>query len=68
VAVFTSPTVGEVINLPPPEEGVFFLVSAVVAAAVKGRADVLRPGTGPADNCVRNEAGQVVGVTRLIRA
>lgn len=68
VAVFTPPTVGEVINLPPPEEGVFFLVSAVVAAAVRGRADVLRPGTGPADNCVRNEAGHVVGVTRLIRA
>ena len=68
VAIYSPPTVGEVINLPPPEEGTFYLVSAVVAAAVRGRADVLRPGTGPADACVRNEAGQVVGVTRLIRA
>ena len=68
VAVMTSPTVGEVINLPPPEEGTFYLVSAIVASAVRGRPDVLRPGTGPADACVRNEAGHVVGVTRLIRA
>ena len=70
VAVFSPPTVGEVINLPPPEEGTYYRVSAVVAAAptVKGRPDVLRPGTGPNDNCVRNEAGHVVGVTRLIRA
>lgn len=70
VAVFTPPTVGEVINLPPPEEGTLYLVSAIVAAAptVKNRPDVLRPGTGPNDAAVRNEAGHVVGVTRLIRA
>jgi len=61
---------GEVIGLPEPAEGIFYLVSGFVGAAVggrSGRGDVLVPGTGPNDGAVRNEKGHVVAVTRLNR-
>lgn len=66
-----SPTVfGAVDGLPAPVEGVFLLVSAMVGSALagRGRTDVLMPGTGPADNAVRNDKGHIVAVTRLIAA
>lgn len=44
-----------------------FIVSAIVGAACKGRADVVCPGTGPADGAIRNEHGHIVAVTRLVR-
>lgn len=62
---------GEVVNLPPPTEGIVFIVSAVVGAEVRTRADVLCPGTGPNDNAVRiadgPRKGQVEAVTCLVR-
>lgn len=62
---------GEVVNLPPPTEGVIFIVSAVVGAAVRGRADVVCPGTGPNDGAVRipdgPRKGQIEAVTCLVR-
>lgn len=64
-----SPTVfGEVTGLPAPVEGTFFIVSAMVGSALagRGRTDVLMPGTGPNDGALRNEAGHIVGVTRLV--
>jgi hypothetical protein len=78
VLVAMPDTFGEVIGLPEPAEGVFFVVSAVVGAAVRGRSDVLVPGTGPSDGAVRApdtlpdgtpnpRKGQVVAVTRLKR-
>ena len=65
--VFAPDTLGEVENLPEPQEGVVFVVSALVGAALsperKALKDVVVPGTGPKDKPVRNEQGQVVGVT-----
>ena len=67
VACFTSPQWGEVVDLPSPQEGVALLVSGLVAGRVC-RVDVFSPGTGPQDGAVRNAAGQIAGVTRLIRS
>jgi hypothetical protein len=62
--------VQEVEGLPPflpPEEGIFFIVSALVGAhmSVRGRGDVLVPGTGPRDGAIRDNKGHIVAVTRL---
>jgi hypothetical protein len=65
-----SPTkFGEVTGLPAPQDGVVFVVSGMVGSALagKGRADVFVPGTGPNDGALRNEAGHIVGVTRLVQ-
>ena len=64
-----SPTVfGEVSGLPDPTAGTVFVVSGLVGSALagRGRTDVFVPGTGPHDGARRNEAGHMVGVTRLI--
>ena len=52
---------GEVLGLPASQEGVFLLVSSLVAQAAKemGRGDIIAPDTGP--TAVR-ENGQVVAV------
>ena len=56
---------GEVTGLPEPQEGVIYIVSALVAQAAK-RSDVVSPATGhPA--CVRNN-GQIVSVPGFVRA
>jgi hypothetical protein len=69
VPVFGRDTFGEVIDLPAPADGVFYVVSGMVGAALNGsRNDVLVPGTGPKDNAIRNEAGHIVAVTCLKRA
>lgn len=56
---------------PGTRPGTFFIVSAIVGAALHAsgstRTDVLCPGTGPADGAVRNEQGHIVAVTRLVR-
>ncbi len=59
-------TYGDIVNLPDPEPGVFFVVSALVAQAAwaAGRRDVLAPDTGA--GAIRDEEGKIVGVTRLI--
>ena len=56
-----------VVGLPDPVPGVVYVVSGLCAGFIKGRTDVVSPGTGPADGAIR-EAGQIVAVTRLIRA
>lgn len=67
VELWSSSSLGAVVDLPDPEEGVLLLVSSLVAGAAK-RADVFSPGTGPNDGAVRNDKGHVVGVTRLVRS
>ena len=65
-----SPTVfGEVSGLPAPTAGTAFVVSGMVGSALtgRGRTDVFVPGTGPNDGALRNEAGHIVGVTRLVQ-
>ena len=53
---------GEVENLPPQEEGVMLIVSALVASATKGRDDLLVPG-----ELVRDDGGNIVGCKSLRR-
>ena len=76
IPVATPTVFGAVENLPPPVEGVFYIVSALVGAALNGtRSDVVMPGTGPndgairfAEDCAEGKKGQIQAVTRLIRA
>lgn len=71
VPVATPTTFGDVSGLPTPVAGTFFVVSALVGAALRAsgstRQDVLCPGTGPNDGAIRNDAGHIVAVTRLVR-
>lgn len=54
----------EIVNLPPPEEGTWFIVSGLVRTALGDtREDVLAPDTGA--TAIR-ENGQVVAVTRMV--
>lgn len=68
VPVASATVFGAVTDLPDPQDGVFFLVSGMVGAALvgRGRTDVLMPGTGPNDAAVRNDKGHIIAVTRLI--
>lgn len=59
-------TFGEVTGLPEPQSGTLYIVSGMVAAAVKGRADVISPATGHPD--AQRENGQVVSVPGFIYA
>ena len=55
---------GEVENLPAPEEGVIYIVSAMVLSRAPDRHDVVAPATGhPA--CVR-ENGRIVSVPGFV--
>ena len=58
---------GEIENLPEPEEGTIYIVSAVVLAAAKnkGRTDVVAPATGHPD-CIRKD-GFIVSVPGFVR-
>lgn len=58
----TETIFGEVTGLPPETEGVYLIVSRMVASAAKGRSDLLVPGLQ-----VRNESGQVIGCKSLDR-
>ena len=62
-------TYGAVEGLPDPVEGTLYVVSAMVLGRpeCQGRDDVVGPGTGPKDGAIRNEAGNVIAVTRLVR-
>lgn len=53
---------GKVENLPEPQEGVVYVVSALVAQAVPDREDVFIP-----DDTVRDEQGRIIGVRALAR-
>ena len=55
-------TYGELNGLPEQQVGVYLVVSRLVAAAAKGRNDLLVPGS-----LVRNEQGQPIGCKGLAR-
>jgi hypothetical protein len=57
-------TMGQVEGIPKPAPGVLYIVSGMVAAECT-RHDVVAPGTGPADNPVRDPQGRIVGVRCL---
>ena len=69
VPVAGRATYGAVEGLPDPVEGTIYVVSAMVLGRpeCQGRDDVVGPGTGPKDGAIRNEAGNVIAVTRLVR-
>jgi hypothetical protein len=68
IALFSRTEFGAVEGLPEPEAGTIFIVSGLVAGRVFGRDDVFSPGTGPKDGAIRNEAGHIIAVTRLVQA
>jgi hypothetical protein len=68
VALYSATIFGAVEGLPAPQDGTVYIVSALVGGQVQGRTDVVQPGTGPKDGTVRNDAGHIFAVTRLIRA
>ena len=55
---------GEIIDLPEPEDGTFFVVSSLLAGAAKetgrGASDLLVPG-----RLIRDSAGQPIGCEKL---
>ncbi len=53
---------GDVIGLPGPLDGVYYIVSRVTAEAAAGRDDVLFP-----HGEIRDGTGRIVGVRRLAR-
>lgn len=65
VPVMTPNTYGEVLGLPEPNIDTMYIVSFMLATALK-RCDLVSPGTGPNDNVIRDENNKIIGVTRLI--
>jgi hypothetical protein len=57
---------GPVQNLPDPQPGVIYIVSALVAQAAK-RADVVSPATGH-PLARRDQNGQIISVPGFVRA
>lgn len=55
---------GEVIDLPEPEEGIFYIVSALVKGATS-RKDVVAPATDHKE-AKRNEKGHIISVPGFI--
>lgn len=53
---------GEITDLPDPEAGTIYVVSALVAQAAKDRKDLLI-----VDDTVRNENGQIIGCRGFAR-
>lgn len=68
VPVLPAPEYGEVEGLPEPQPGRAYIVSGLVLARCHGRTDVFAPATGPQDGAVRDDAGRIVGVTKLLAA
>ena len=61
----SSQSFGEVENLPAQQDGVTYIVSAIVLAALKGsRSDVVAPDTGP--TAIR-ENGQIKAVRGFVQ-
>lgn len=60
-----SVTYGEVEGLPAPQDGVLYIVSAMVAEAVPNRHDLVVPATGHPE-CIR-ENGRIVSVPGFVR-
>ena len=59
---------GDIQGLPEPQEGVLFVVSALVLSAAKaaGRTDCVAPATGH-PNCIRDAKGFILSVPGFVR-
>ena len=56
----SSSSYGEVVDLPDPKPGYYYIVSRLVMSACPNRQDLLCP-----NDLVRNDAGQVIGCRSL---
>lgn len=58
---------GDLVGLPSPQNGVLYIVSAIVLTAAKaqGRNDCVAPATGH-PLCKRNDAGHIVSVPGFV--
>ena len=56
----SSSSYGEVVDLPDPKSGYYYIVSRLVMSACPARQDLLCP-----NDLVRNDAGQVIGCRSL---
>lgn len=56
----SSSSYGEVVDLPAPQDGVYYVVSRLVMSACPNRQDLLVP-----NDLVRDEAGRVIGCRSL---
>lgn len=56
----SSSSYGEVVDLPDPQDGIYYVVSRLVMSACPARQDLLVP-----NDLVRNDAGQVIGCRSL---
>lgn len=61
-----SRKLGEPENIPAPQDGVVYIVSAMVLNAIADRNDVVAPDTGA--TAIRDDAGRIMAVTRLVTA
>lgn len=57
-----SRSYGEVTDLPAPQPETYYIVSALVRAALPERADLLSPG-----DVIRDADGKIIGAKNLIR-
>jgi len=64
VPTYSPPEMGVVEDLPPEEEGTYYIVSRLCVGKVGNRTDCFCPDTGP--TAVRDERGNIDYVTRLI--
>lgn len=56
----SSSSYGEVVDLPDPQDGIYYIVSRLVMSACPNRQDLLVP-----NDLVRDEAGRVIGCRSL---
>jgi hypothetical protein len=57
---------GDVQDLPAPQDGVCYIVSAMVLSACDDRDDVVAPATGHPDT-MRNDKGHIISVPGFVR-
>ncbi|MFQ5506322.1 MAG: hypothetical protein ACE5F1_16255 [Planctomycetota bacterium] len=60
------PVWGEPVGLPAAQDGTYYIVSAIVKAALPERPDLLVPATGHPD-ARRNKEGQIISVPGFLR-
>ena len=60
-----SRKIGEPENIPAPQDGKIYIVSAMVLSAIADREDVVAPDTGA--TAIRDNSGRIIAVNRLIK-
>ncbi|HHE65369.1 MAG TPA: hypothetical protein ENL09_05035 [Bacteroidetes bacterium] len=60
----SRPKLKGIADLPPPKDGVLYIVSIVLFNKIKGRRDVIAPDTGL--DCIKDGNGNVFAVRRFL--